>query len=323
LNGSTITGDGATHELRTNIQAHFPDGDVPVTVSMKFTAENVSFSSNGLLIFCGVRFADGTTSYFGLASTDNYNQGFGSFTVNKKIVRIDISQQLRWTGGTITIDYIQIEEGTTATAYTPFIDVNGATLQRYGKNLLPKNTFYHYPDKQDNYYEFTNLPHGTYTLSGWVTKYPDDTSTNTRLKIVVYYTDNTTTLKFVGTDWNNTESDGIARYKSDSVTTDTTKEIKKIEVSLDYSALNNPNRIAENVMLEFSSTATEFEPYVKSTPHAADENGIVKGIIDNGEAMTLIADSGATISAEYLNTKSKITNLEGKINNNQGNIYFS
>ena len=144
-----------------------------------------------------------------------------------------------------------------------------------GRNLLPKDTFYHYPDKRDNYYEFTNLPHGTYTLSGWITKYPDDTSTATRLKIVVYYTDNTTTLKFIGMDYECAESDGVPRYKSGSVATDTTKEIKKIEVSLDYSALNNPNRIAENVMLEFGSTATEYEPYQEPTVYTIGETTTV------------------------------------------------
>ena len=122
LNGVTITGNGASNYIHQNLNAHFPDSDTPVTVSMNFTAKDVTYSSNGLLIFCGVIFADGTTSYLGLADTSNYTQGFGSFTVNKKIKRIDISQQARWTGGTITINSIQVEKGTTATAYTPYVD---------------------------------------------------------------------------------------------------------------------------------------------------------------------------------------------------------
>lgn len=186
-----------------------------------------------------------------------------------------------------------------------------ATLQRYGKNLLPKNRFYHFPDKKDNYYELYNMPHGTYTLSGWITKYPDDTSTATRLKIVIYYKDGTTNMLFVGMDSNNAESDGVPRYKSGSITTDATKEIKKIEVSLDYSALNNPNRIAENVMLEFGSTATAFEPYVEPTTYTA-ENGIVNGIIGNGEGMTLIADSGVIVTAEYNKDTNKV--IESLVN---------
>jgi hypothetical protein len=183
---------------------------------------------------------------------------------------------------------------------------NGATLQRYGKNLLPKDYFYHFPDKDDTQCFIYGMQHGTYTLSGWVTKYPDDTSTATRLKLVVFYKDGTTNLLFVGMDYECAECDGVPRYKEGSITTDFTKEIDRIQVALDYSVRNNPNRIAENVMLEFGSTATEYEPYIEPTTYTADDNGNVKGVTSLYPTTTLIADSGAIISAEYNKDTNKV-----------------
>jgi hypothetical protein len=53
-----------------------------------------------------------------------------------------------------------------------------------------------------------------------------------------------------------------------------------------------------NIQLEFGSNATEYEK-----PHfdtlTADENGNVEGIIGNGEDITLLAESGVTLSVKY------------------------
>ena len=68
-------------------------------------------------------------------------------------------------------------------------------------------------------------------------------------------------------------------------------------VKLTFKACSGTIKI-ENIMIEVGKVNTDFEPF-HSTPHTADENGNVSGIVANGEDMTLIADSGITISAEY------------------------
>lgn len=60
------------------------------------------------------------------------------------------------------------------------------------------------------------------------------------------------------------------------------------------------------VQVEIGETATEYEPYKEPIAYTADENGIVEGIVGSGEAMTLLADSGATITAEYNRDTNKV-----------------
>ena len=218
--------------------------------------------------------------------------------------------------------YFQIEEGITATSYAPHIDVNGAALQRYGKNLCPVAEFVSTPTFYTDTVTLYGMQHGTYTLSAYVTKQPDDTSTNTRIKVVIYYKDGTYDAKLGKMDEKNEESDGITRYKTITVTTNTTKEIDRFVIApLDHSTGNNRNKKAEKVQFEFLGNATEFEPYVEPTTYTADENGNVRGIIGNGENMTLIGGNGIIISAEYNRDANKvIENLINAIISLGGNV---
>lgn len=54
-----------------------------------------------------------------------------------------------------------------------------------------------------------------------------------------------------------------------------------------------------DLQVEIGDTFTGFEPYVEPTTYTADENGVVNGIVGDGEVMTLFAESGATVTAEY------------------------
>lgn len=302
LNGVTITGDGKSNYIHKKLNAHFPDSDTPVTVSMKFTAKDIVFSSNGLLIFCGVSYTDGTTDYLGLASTDNYTQGFGSFTVNKKIARIDISQQARWKSGTITIDHIQVEEGATATAYTPYVDVNGASVKKYGKNLLA------YPYKQttktENGITFTDNGDGTIAANG--------TATADSLFRTNRYTVKAKQSYFVsGCPKGGSNSTYYLNPRGFDYDIGNGRLIKSNnDFSNDLEITIKSGTTVSNLVfkpqIEIGSTATEYEPYKEPTTYTADENGKVEGVTSLYPTTTLIADSNVSIECEYYRDARKV-----------------
>ena len=63
---------------------------------------------------------------------------------------------------------------------------------------------------------------------------------------------------------------------------------------------------------EVGAFATEFEPYKEPETYTADENGKAQGITANGKAMTLIAENGTTIMAEYNKDTNKV--IESLVN---------
>lgn len=54
-----------------------------------------------------------------------------------------------------------------------------------------------------------------------------------------------------------------------------------------------------DLQVEIGDKFTGFEPYVEPTTYTADANGDVKGVTSLAPSTTLIAESGATVTAEY------------------------
>lgn len=110
------------------------------------------------------------------------------------------------------------------------------------------------------------LSHGTYTSSADVTRYADDNVTGARFALFVWYTDGTYTISQTAPDTNNVTADGVTRKMTVTVTTDTNKTIRKIQVATCYygslSGSKTRNAKAENIQLEPNNTATECTPYV-------------------------------------------------------------
>jgi hypothetical protein len=175
------------------------------------------------------------------------------------------------------------------------------TVQKYGKNLCQTASITSKENTVGMFYLSNIKRHGTYTLSCDTTVYADDEKQNRYSRLTVLYTDGTQlSAESVWVSGETIRGKGAMKF-SVSITTDGSKEIDKFQLTpINYTGggpVNNAR--ADNIQLEFGTTATEYEPFVEPTTYTADENGIVKGIIGNGEAMTLIADSGVTISAEY------------------------
>jgi hypothetical protein len=65
-----------------------------------------------------------------------------------------------------------------------------------------------------------------------------------------------------------------------------------------YGTSDDDEATFKNIQIECGSSFTGYEPYVEPKTYTADENGNLS-IIVNGENMTLFADEGVTMAAEY------------------------
>lgn len=134
----------------------------------------------------------------------------------------------------------------------------------FGKNLCPISSMTDRGDNTSGSIYLTDMPIcEKYTLSCNVTKYQDDTRTNTRITIVLRYSDGTNKEFRSSDDADNSERDGVKRFKTVTATLDKHKKLIGITIrALDYSVYEGTlHAIAENIQLECGSEATDFVPY--------------------------------------------------------------
>ena len=137
-------------------------------------------------------------------------------------------------------------------------------LEVFGKNLCPISSMTDRKDNASGSIHLTDMPIcEKYTLSCNVTKYKDDTRTNTRITIVLRYSDGTNKEFRSSNDADNSERDGVKRFKTVTATLDKHKKLIGIIIrALDYSVYEGTlHAIAENIQLECGSEATDFVPY--------------------------------------------------------------
>lgn len=212
---------------------------------------------------------------------------------------------------TTTIDEIlatvQIELGTTATAYTPYIsDLTTVTVTRFGKNLIP----YPYFDttKTQNGITFTVNADGSISFSG--------TSTGQATFYFVYKAMNlkqgvTYTLSASGNysfggsatifiyDSAQGQSAYIPLLTTSSATFTPTKDVNNTDCYLVIPA-NRTVSGTLKIQLELGSTATEYELYKTLTEFTPAADGTVTGVKSLYPTTTLITNtSGVIIDAEY------------------------
>ena len=194
---------------------------------------------------------------------------------------------------------IQIEEGTTATAYAPFIpDITAVTLKKCGKNLLP------YPyligSRTEKGITFTVNGDGTITANGTPTNYGGFFTEFARVNVKANTTYMLSGCPYVGGGGSvQLYVSGVASaYDQGKGITFTPSVDGEVKVHIAIQNGATANNLVFKPQIEVGTTATDFEPYHSKT-YTADADGKVEGIIGNGEDITLMADSGAVISAEY------------------------
>lgn len=94
------------------------------TISLEVSAQDVTTNADGGLLIFYVDYSDGTSSTFGITKAVAEAGGRASWTTTSGKTVTDARRWIkaaRWTGGYITISKMQIEMGTTATAYEPYV----------------------------------------------------------------------------------------------------------------------------------------------------------------------------------------------------------
>lgn len=238
--------------------------DVDSERYLDLTSEHIN--SEGFHVSFGIYGSSGSAIIPGTVKPMVYQDGDGTwepYTGGKPSPSMDYKQDLESSG-----------------------DGGNIGLEVFGKNLCPISSMTDRKDNASGSIYLTDMPIcEKYTLSCNVTKYQDDTRTRTRITIVLRYSDGTNKEFRSSNDTDNSERDGVKRFKTVTATLDKHKKLIGITIrTLDYSTYEGTlHAIAENIQMECGSGATDFVPYqdLRSTP-LSTQNGLPGIPVDSG-----------------------------------------
>lgn len=191
-------------------------------------------------------------------------------------------------GNPCTISNIQIELGTTSTAYTPYVpDLTAVKVSRCGKNLFDKSIAYNNWTPSVGGYKMLYLYVGknsTVTVS-LLQKY------NIGLEGYLYIRcgKSDTSTKY----W--LYHSTVSELCNKSVTV--TSEDGYITIVATEPVYNN---FKDEIMVELGTTATDYEPYITPTDYTPTADGTVNGVTSLYPNTTLLTDTdGVIIDCEY------------------------
>jgi len=214
-----------------------------------------------------------------------------TFTVSKPITNIDFCAAYNYAlgeGDSATWSNIQLEEGTTATEYTPYIDPTTVTVRRCGKNLIP----FPYVDG-DVGNEYTNAGI-TYTVNADKSITANGTATTNsyfRLCNVYfgesYIYENKTTGEFACSD---------CQYDDGN--------------SFTFIMIMKGTTVANKVyhpQVESGTKNTEWESPKERVDYIPSSDGTVSGMTSLSPNMTILTDTeGAIVECEYNKDTNKV-----------------
>ena len=222
---------------------------------------------------------------------------------------------------------VQIEEGSTATSYAPYIeDISTVKIKQYGKNLIDiknptykLNAIYEVDSKgaatltrgdlatgvggtyvSRAYWEFGNYDDfvgKTFVVSLDITE--KSVAKGDILYIVADF--NTKTEKIVKT----TSFSTAGTYPLSFTIPENTGGWKTLGLRLYCESLGTNESTGEyikfkDLQLEVGTTATEYEPYIEPIEYSVNVDGVVDGITSQTSVMTLMGDTpGAILDVEY------------------------
>ena len=196
---------------------------------------------------------------------------------------------------------VQIEKGTTATPYTPFVDVSGVKLLVQGENLISSDLWSDLFDKQaDGSYlsnqqitksvstRYVYLPAAIYTISYYL-----KCSAGANVRFGIRYSDETEADKYIHS---------TGEYVYCSFTTNG-KPIKAI--------FFNYSKYADDIQFKELQikvgTETEYKPYKAPVEYSVNADGTVEGVKSIAPSTTLMTDTeGVRIECEYNKDANKV-----------------
>lgn len=201
--------------------------------------------------------------------------------------------------GSIAWTDVQLEQGTTATEYTPYVEPSGVKVQRYGKNLLNADgCLGNALTKDGDIFTLSNSSGERFSATGAI-YIPANTPITIGVDILEYTGTHTYAFNFRFAD-----ESGALEYHYLTVANHKKKitlGIAATSVSFYLQGSNDAVQLKfKNPQIELSDTATAYEPYTELTEYTVNADGSVNGVQPLQPTTTLLTDTeGAVIDVEY------------------------
>lgn len=290
------------------------DGEI-YTISQSRYFESVSASGAVYLQVTAENYS-GTHDYIASFS------GERSFTVDKSkyksyIMRVQSGASLD--AVSLTGLTFQLERGSTATAYTPYIAPSAVTVKRYGKNILPTH------NTSQNGYKVTKNGDGSVTVTGasdtagavYLNLSPVGT-TNIVMKKGVrhrlsWYSSNGRMLHLKLAD-SKGEFKWITANHFDTLYETDFMTIVQFYVQIGANNAEDPNAVGDTSLcgtyrfqIEVAEEVTNFEAFKEPDVYIPNQDGTVPGITSLSPCMTILTDTeGVIVECEYNRDTNKV-----------------
>ena len=251
-----------------------------------------------------------------------------TFTVDKPITNIDFCAAYNYSQGeedSATWADIQLERGSAATAYEPYIDPATVTVRRCGKNLLNPNR----GSSSGKGLTLTNNGDGSFTINGTATAAASFGLTNLTLNPMclhkgVTYTQSVVVLagSMNGVAVVPSVEDGDGAVTWNYFSNNQTKTPEKHYRFRGYEIYVENGKTVDlkfKVQLEVGAVATAYEPY-NGAEYIPAADGTVSGLTSVSPNMTILTDTeGAIVECEYIiDTKTYIDRKISEILKDRG-----
>ena len=293
------------------------NGYCPTTIKLKDICNQLKVGDTATLSFNKDRDTAGNYIYL-----SNYND-IWSNGKSLLITELMLNSAIVFYGSTasndtVTISNFQIELGTVATEYSPYVDVSTVKVKAQGKNLIP----YPYTDttKTTNGVTFTDNGDGSITANGTATEanaiFNFAVSNGGLINLNTNYT-------LSGIEGNSKQSvflqitvDGKANRSYDAPIV--VNPINSTDTHILYCVKvgETVNNLTVYPQLEVGTTATDYELYNgESVEYTVNADGTIDNLYSIYPTTTLIADTpNVTIYAEYNKDANKVVaSLEDRI----------